>query len=83
MISVPTVKESDLFVILPVKKHREAIGAVSGEDRSGICSVSCGGIVTIIIVVYIVVHRGGDRSNIDTVIVSVPRAQNIQLFLFI
>ena len=28
----------------------------------------------IIIVVYIVVHRGGDRSNIDTVSVSVPKA---------
>ena len=27
----------------------------------------------IIIVVYIGVHRGGDRSNIDTVSVSVPR----------
>ena len=42
-----------------------------------------GGIVTIIIVVYIVVHRGGGRSKNDTVSVSVPRAQNIQLFLFI
>ena len=40
MISVPTVKESDLFVILPVKKHREAIGVVSGEDRSSIFTIS-------------------------------------------
>ena len=36
-------------------------------------AVSCGGIVMIIIVVYIVVHREGDTSNIDTVSVSVPR----------
>ena len=28
----------------------------------------------IFIIVYIAVHRGGDRSNIDTVSVSVPRA---------
>ena len=37
----------------------------------------------IIIVVYIVVHRGGDGSNIDTVSVSVPRTKNIQFFMFI
>ena len=40
MISVPTMKESDLFVILPVKGIEKAIGVVSGEDRSSIFTIS-------------------------------------------